>query len=59
MIGTVSELVWQWLFTNGPCYVPFPAPVPMPIGGVVSVELAASGAGGTTGTLAVFSKAEA
>lgn len=53
--GTTSKMVIDWDFVNGPLFLSFPSPVNnQEVGENVSAELAASGAGGTTGQVALF-----
>lgn len=51
--GTVTIVV-NWNFANGPAIVPLPGPMTVVAGGTATCTLAASGAGGTTGRVAMF-----
>jgi hypothetical protein len=52
--GTTTLLVLRHDFSTGPAFYPLPAAVWGDFGGAVSAELQASGTGGVTGRIALF-----
>jgi hypothetical protein len=49
-----TTVVVNWNFANGPAIIPLPGPLTLVAGGQATCALAASGAGGTTGRVALF-----
>lgn len=52
--GSAAVLVFRHDFNFGPAFYPLPTAVWGDLGGAVSVELEASGTGGTTGRAGIF-----
>lgn len=60
IIPTTTLVAFRFDFTagNGPCQFFFPSPIPSEKGVGVSAELEASGAGGTTGRVTLFTRTD-
>ena|SRR5207248_11725867 len=53
-LGGVAKLIYRWDFSKGPFLHNFPVPIHGDYNAAVSVELEASGTGGTTGRVAFW-----
>ncbi len=52
--GSTALVVYEWDFTNGAFHFAFPTTMKGVVGGAVSATLAASGTGGTSGRITLY-----